>query len=252
MYEIIRVGVPARKQDTTQSFLDVINNIKTDPTCIGILTVDLNKPETQFEFNSAPYGYSYIINNLEQKFVSDELKTNVINVYPHIWEIHGGKTQELSVDNFLNYLDDQYKLFGFKRVYLFTCGSPFIYDMLSGIILNKRPMHIIDCESPIKICANNMKHFLGIESYVIHMTIPDNLQKQTLHIFPSISENYGINVDEYFIILSRMLSENDKFIYCNILNDGSSLLKCTSVSDAFNNINILKNNTIFTLGIYKL
>ena len=108
MYEIVRVGVPARKQDATKSFYDVVDDIKLGFS-VGLITSDLNS----FEKLSAPYGYNYLKTELSQTIVEENLKYNTLNVFTNIWDIHGGKTPEESIDNLISYFDSQ-KL---KKIY---------------------------------------------------------------------------------------------------------------------------------------
>ena len=70
MYEIVRVGVPARKQDATKSFYDVVDDIKLGFS-VGLITSDLNG----FEKLSAPYGYNYLKTKLSDtdKFLYAEI-----------------------------------------------------------------------------------------------------------------------------------------------------------------------------------
>jgi hypothetical protein len=252
LYEIVRVGVPARKQDVTQSFLDVIQNIKSKSDCVGISTVDFKNPATRFEYLSAPYGYSHILNSLNTKPVEPNLFSGVLNIYSNVWDIHSGKTMSLSVDNLLNYFNDQHKILHFKTLYIFTCGSPFMHDMLTHIISQKRTINIIDAESPIRICSNIMKEYLNIDNYIIHNEIPQKLEDYTLNIFPGISKNYGINIKVVFDILKTITSEQDMFLYSNILEDGSSYLNCIKFKEALDNLNFFANTeNNLTYGIYK-
>lgn len=252
LYEIVRVGVPARKQDVTQSFLDATQNIKTRTDCIGILTVDLDNPLMKFEYLSAPYGYNYMVSLLQRVPVLPNLTTGVLNTYSNIWQIHSGNTPSESVDNLLKYFDDQQKTIGFKTLYIFTCGSPLISDMLTNIISTKRPLNIIDAESPIRICSNIMKDYLNLETYLIHNTIPETIESNMLNVFPGISKNYGININVVFDILKTMISETDMFLYSNILEDGSCYVKCMSFKQALEDLSFFENTeNNLTYGIYK-
>jgi len=252
LYEIVRVGVPARKQDVTQSFLDATQNIKTRTDCIGILTVDLDNPLMKFEYLSAPYGYNYMVSLLQRVPVLPNLTTGVLNTYSNIWQIHSGNTPSESVDNLLKYFDDQQKTIGFKTLYIFTCGSPLISDMFTNIISTKRPLNIIDAESPIRICSNIMKDYLNLETYLIHNTIPEIIESNMLNVFPGISKNYGININVVFDILKTMISETDMFLYSNILEDGSCYVKCMSFKQALEDLSFFENTeNNLTYGIYK-
>lgn len=250
-YEIIRVGVPARKQDVTQSFLDSIQHIKNSKDAIGLVTVDFSK--SSFEYSTAPYGYRLIFDTLQTYNVDINLKPNVLNCFGDVWDRLGASTPNESVSKLLEFFDMQYNMLKYKHLYLFTNGSPFIFDDLTNILTTQRTLNIIDCESPIKICANNMKEYLNLQTYIIHNTIPEKLENKKLHVFPCISENYGINVDSYFNVLGNIVSKDDKFLYCSILEDGSSYLKCMSFTDATIGIDTFKNtNNAFTFGVYKL
>jgi len=252
MYELVRVGVPARKQDVTQSFLDVIENIKSKSECVGISTVDFENPSTRFEYLSAPHGYAHMLKYLNTKHVESNLVTGVLNIYSNIWDIHSGQTPSISVDNLLRYFDTQQNILQFKTVYIFTCGSHFVNDMFTNIISQKRPINIIDAESPIRICSNIMKDYLNLDNYIIHNDLPKKLEDNTLNIFAGISKNYGININVVFDILKTIVSDNDMFLYSNILEDGSSYLKCISFKNALDDLQFFVNTeNNLTYGIYK-
>jgi hypothetical protein len=249
-YEITRVGVPSRKQDVSQSFLNVVDNIVSGNS-ISLVTVDFNNPNTKFEYLGAPYGYQYILNKLNTSLVLDNLKYNVLNTYPNIWDIHGGIDPNDSINNFLEYLDSQQEILNFNNVYIFTCGSPLVNDDFTNILLQKIPLNIINCKSPIHICSNNIKDFLNLNKYNIHNIIPYTLDRNVLHVFPGISKNYGINITKVFELFNDLVSPNDVFLYSNILEDGSSYVKSMSFKQALEDVaffeNIEKN---LTYGIY--
>lgn len=252
LYELVRVGVPARKQDVTQSFLDVIENIKSKSDCVGICTADFENPLTRFEYLSAPYGYNQILKSLITKPVELNLVTGVLNIYSNVWDIHAGQTPSISVDNLLKYFDMQHNNLQFKTLYIFTCGSPFVNDMFTNITSQKRPINIIDAESPIRICSNIMKDYLNLDNYIIHNDMPNKLQTNTLNIFAGISKNYGININVVFDVLKTMVSDDDLFLYSNILEDGSSYLKCISFKNALDDLQFFVNTeNNLTYGIYK-
>lgn len=254
LYEIVRVGVPARKQDVTQSFLVAIENIKTKNDCIGISTVDFNNTITKFEYLSAPYGYNHIITSLRSVPVVSDLNIGVLNTYSNVWQIHGGKNPAESVDNLIKYFDEQHKILSFKTLYMFTCGSPLVHDIFTNIMSTKRPMNIIDAESPIRICSNAMKDYLNTHTYLIHNVnaMPEIIESNTLNVFPGISKNYGININVVFDILKTLVSETDMFLYSNILEDGSCYVKCMSFKQALEDLSFFDNTeNNLTYGIYK-
>ena len=250
MYELIRVGVPARRQDITQSFLDAISSIKNG-TAIGLITVDLNNSETKFEYLSAPYGYQHIIKELELDTVNSDLKYFVLNTYANIWNIHGGSTPNNSIDNLLKYFDDQHNKLNFKKLYFLTCGSPYISDAVTSILIQKRTVSVIDAESPIRICSNNMKEYLNVDDYAIHSSIPYTLERNMLHVLPCISKNYGINITELFNLLNEQVKQSDIFLYSTILEDGSSYVKSMSFKQALEDILFFQTTEKnLTYGIY--
>lgn len=248
MYEITRVGVPARKQDVTQSFLTAVDSIKNG-NAIGLVTVDFK--QAQFELLTAPYGYSYLLNTLKQTPVETDLSTGVLNTFGNVWSKFAGETPYNSVENLVEFFNDQHKKLEFKHIYIFTCGSPYVSDMITGILPQIRQMNIIDCESPIKICSRVMQEYLNLNEYSIAVKPPRVILPKVLTVFPGISEHYGINIDEFFNALKNILSEKDMFLYTTIIEDGSTYLKTMSFKQALENIDYFKTSKqLLTYGIY--
>ena len=73
MYEIIRVGLPLRKQDVNNSFLESLDYIKSG-NGVGVITSD--PFITNFEYLSAPYGYQLLYKTLSAKTVTDNSAKN--------------------------------------------------------------------------------------------------------------------------------------------------------------------------------
>jgi hypothetical protein len=249
MYEITRVGVPTRKQDATISFIKAIESIRAEEA-IGLVTVNFDN--SPFELKAAPYGYSYLIEKLKIKNVDTDLSEGILNCFGNIWNVVSGDTPYDAVKNMVTYFDQQQKKLGFNQIYIFTCGSPYISDMLTSILPQIRQMNIIDCESPIKICSKIMQEYLNLETCKISFTPPVSLSSDTLTVFPGISEHYGINTNEFFNALKTELAEDDMFLYVTLIDDGSAYMKCMNFKQALENVeNFIKTDQLITYGVYK-
>ena len=73
MYEIIKVGIPLQSKDITSEFLNVVDEIKNNPECIAIATVDYS----DHEMSIAPAGNKLLVDNLQFKQYNKNLQKNL-------------------------------------------------------------------------------------------------------------------------------------------------------------------------------
>ena len=266
MYEVYRVGLPIRDIDTSDSFLEVIEKIKTDNKCFGMTTVDFNK--FTLEQNTAPTGYNLLFKNFKFEPVQEMMKSGIINTYGKIWDIpsENGRFRD---HNFLSqkmfeFLDEQYIKTKFSRVYMFTPGSPYIFDLFTNGMRRIRPVSVIDCLSAITICRQDMiknnelckKHIM--REYTIDFLQNTNriIVEDHINIFGSIDNNRNHNTKfpmlyQFFLDMKELLADNDIFMYTTIKSDGV-YTKSLTFKEAFDNYNFFANcKDILTYGVYK-
>jgi hypothetical protein len=266
MYEIYRVGIPLRDFDISNSFLEVIENIKTNNNHVGLTTVDFDK--FTMEKMTAPAGYNLLFNTFKFESFNGSLKSGIINTYGKIWDIpnESGKFRDnmfLSKQMF-KFLDENYSKNKFSRVYMFTPGSPYIYDLFTNGMRRIRPISLIDAPSAITICRRDMeeKSNLGKPSKLREYTL-DFLQnasrtitKEHINIFGSIdnTRNYNTNVPmlyQFFLDIRELLNDDDIFMYTTIKLDGVHTT-ITTFKEAFNNYSFFANSKdILTYGVYR-
>ena len=263
-FEITRVGIPIRKSDVTQSFINVLDDIKNNKA-IALMTADyIGDVSINTEYLSAPAGHNILFNNFKFEQYDTDLKYGVINTYGKIWTVNNGVHRDgpVVVSHLLNLLDKEYEKLKFKHVYMFTPGSPYVYDMFTEFIRRKRALNIVDSVSSIHVCAEIMSEYLNLDRYAIRQYVPDFIEKKDptlrsgLNIFGSISNNYNHNtgipmIEHFFNSLQMVMTENDMLLYANV-DDDSVMLKTASLKDMINNIDYFSNpDKILTYGVFK-
>ena len=265
-FEITRVGIPIRNTDVTESFLDVIEKIKTGDNCIALMTADyLGLDHTSNpEYLSAPAGHEILFKILSFEQYDGNLKYGIINTFGRIWNINDGIQRDgpTIISYLFNFLQQEYKKLKFKHVYMFTPGSPYMYDMFTDFIKRKRALNIIDARSSIHISTTLMSEYLNVGRFNIREYVPDFIEgkdpslKPGLNLFGEISNNYNHNcgmpmIEHFFMSLRNLLEDSDIFLHVNVGSD-SVFLKSSTFIEALNNIEYFSNpDKILTYGVYK-
>lgn len=264
-FEITRVGIPIRNTDVTPSFLEVIEKLKTSEDSIALMTADyIGDLSNNPEYLSAPAGHDIISNSFEFRVFDGNLKYGVINTFGRIWNINDGLHRDgPGIISFLfNFLQQEYKKLKFKHVYMFTPGSPYMYDMFTEFIRRKRALNIIDARSSIHISTTLMSEYLNVGRFSIREYIPDFIEDKDptlrpgLNVFGGISNNYNHNtgipmVEHFFKSLRNVMDDDDIFLYSNVGRD-SVYVKGVSFAEALNSIDYFSNpDKILTYGVYK-
>jgi hypothetical protein len=265
MYEIIRVGIPIRECDITESFINIVNEIKTSPDCIALCTVDYGGDVTKHsEYISSPAGHKILFDNIPFVKFNGKFTANSINTIGFIWQIRqdGGLPREgnFVVNYLLNFLDNH--ISKYKKVYMFTTGSPHFYDMFTFYIKKVRPVSIIDTCSAITLCSNKMSEITNLpvidRSYLVDFIDNKNntIIPNVINLFGAISNNYTPNIsmtliDHFFMNMKKHLSPNDMFYY-SYVNNTEVELEIISFQEALNNIEYFSTtDKILTYGVYK-
>jgi len=265
-FEITRVGIPIRNTDITQSFLEVVNKLKTSNDCIALMTADYLGIDhsSNPEYLSAPSGHEILFKEFEFNVYDGNLKYGVMNTFGRIWNINDGIQRDgpTIISYLFNFLQQEYKKLKFKHVYMFTPGSPYVYDMFTEFIKRKRALNIIDARSSIHISTTLMSEYLNVGRFNIREYIPDFIEekdpslKPGLNVFGGISNNYNHNsgmpmIEHFFKSLKSLLDINDLFLYSNIGKD-DVFLKAVTFEEALNNVEYFSNpDMILTYGVFK-
>lgn len=265
-YEITRVGIPIRNTDITSSFLEVIEKLKTRDDCIGLMTADYlgANHSSNPEYLSAPAGHELLFKEFNFEMYNGDLKYGIMNTFGRIWNINDGihRDGQTIISYLFNFLQQEHRKLNFKHVYMFTPGSPYVYDMFTEFIKRKRALNIIDARSSIHISTVYISEYLNVGKYNVREYIPDFIEgkepvlKLGINIFGGISNSYNHNtgmpmIEHFFKSLRNLLNDNDKFLYVSVGSD-SVFLKCTTFIEALNNIEYFSNpDKILTYGVYK-
>lgn len=240
MFEIIRVGIPLRSSDITTAFINVVDDITLSNDCIAVSTVDYSAdPTMDPDYKSAPAGHKFLFNNLYFKQFDNELKFNVVNTMGYIWTMKNPQGQFRDGDflslHLLELFERLYQQTPFKRVYMFTPGSPHIMDAFTNSMPKFHPVSVIDTYSSITIIGKAMQKHVNqpykLRHYnmdFIHGPLNKTIMPGYINLFGGISKGYDYNqrtplVLHFFQELRKILKDTDWFMYSTIKNDDVSL-----------------------------
>jgi len=265
-YEIVRVGIPIRKQDISISFLEAIDNIKNRTDCIAMTTVHYPNED----IISSPAGHKILFDNLQFIPFTGTMEYNKVNTY-NIWEIKNERGEYRDpyyiVQHLLSVLENQFNKLGFNRVYMFTPGSPNVYDGITNFLQKIRSVSVIDATSSIHIIADRLLELNPEIKYTkIRNYVPDFLQnlnrtiaEDRINIFGSIDNRRNYNtklpmLNQFFEDLREILNDNDIFWYCTIRDcEDTPIVTKLTFKEAYDNIDMFINSgDIYTYGVYKL
>lgn len=231
MYELIKVGIPLQTKDITNKFLNVIHEIKNNPNCIAISTVDYSK----YELDIAPAGNYIILNNLQFKPYTNTFQLNCINTMGFLW----GNVRDIPqlVNNLITLLDTEHQRLKFKKVYILAGGSPLCGDSIT-LCLSKirKDLKIIDTNS----CINTAYSSLNLKTpWVEHNYIHNCIRKQELlvlditkiNIFLCLQKIYEYKnihiLNKFFEDIKQYYKETDVIKLVNITADTCEIISLT-------------------------
>lgn len=266
MYEIIRVGVPIKSEGITQKFLNVLEEIKHNVDCIAVSTTNYD----QSEFDLAPAGTSLLLKKLQVSDFNVSLKPNVINTIGFIWDVKDefGETRNgNTIANYiLNFLDEQYDKLKFKKVYMFTPGSPNYYDSITLVLKELRDISIVDTKSSIEYCIDEMKKVVGnisVDDRNYHTDFLEkykninnkNIDVNKLNVFSCLQGGYKINGNSimkmFFDDMTKYFNEEDTFISVHIGENYNDVIVSDFRNAKINMVEIENYPHMLTFGITK-
>lgn len=266
MYEIIRVGVPIKKQDIQKEFLDILEEIKRSKDCISVSTTYYDRSE----YDLAPAGTEVLLNSLPVVDFFDKFQYNCINTIGFIWKLknNDGETRDLKqIITYLNkFLDDQHKLLNFKKVYMFTPGSPNYSDSITLELRKIRDISIVNTKSSIEYAIEEMKKVVGnveFEYRNYHTDFLERFKKQNnkiihinkLNVFCCLQGGYKIDnrsiMELFFDDMSNYFNKDDIFISVHI-GDPENIVIVSDFYNARLNMKDIENYPhMLTFGIIR-
>jgi hypothetical protein len=247
-YEITKVGIPIRDIDINDQFITAVNHAKAANAVILISS----------PLEDSPAGSEI----LKKEFINSSkvLKYNVFDTANDAPNTDPKNFLKQKVVRLLRYLDEQHAVLKFDHVYIFSVGSPHLYDIFTDYIPEYRELHIIDAKSSLHVCGEEFSKYLQCNEYSIRNFHVDfihkfeNILHPGLSIFGCIDQIYANQnntsiVDQFFNTMMQQTNETDKFLIANI--------HCTGVMiQQFNPKNykqVLAEHPgeTFTYGVYK-
>ena len=268
MFDLVRVGIPIRDSFISDTFINIVNEIKQSTNCIAVSTVDYTDGKYNTDYRSAPAGHNILFNNLKFKKFDGKLDYNVINTLGFIWDVQTPAGVNRDSDFISLYLLEFFKKqqdeLKFNTVYMFTPGSPHIWDMFTHSMPKYYPVSVIDTYSSLTIVGNKMREYFDnkIQYKLRHynmdfITQPNKVIYQgVINIFGGIANGYNHNqgiplVEHFFLEMRKVLLDDDLFLYCTI-TENETQLTVIPFKNAFEKRNIFSNaNDIITYGVYK-
>lgn len=262
MYKVIKVGIPIRECDISDEFINAVNELKTDSSCIGITTVGYSGDiADNAEYNCAPAGHNYIFSQMPFVKYNYKLNPECITYLENFWGIQDfngmHRNADFLTDVLLMTLDKHHKETGFKKVFIFSQGSPLYTDGITDLLSKKVDLGIIDTKSSLDVCkeifeqilvSENLKHIKVITGNYWDDFLYKNtttIDGGTLTIFSAINNVYNTNVkmplvDHFFINMRRVLNPND-IIFSVQIGVTENIIKRFSISDYENHIHEYTN-----------
>jgi len=279
MYEIVKVGIPIRECDITDEFINCINELKTNPDCVGISLVGYPGSYSDIinqnvEYKSSPAGHEYIFKHLRIQSYIDTFDPCCITTLENLWRIpdlHGMyRNQSFLTDILIMILNTSHIKTRFKKVFIFSQGSPLCHDGITEELLLKSNLKIIDTKSSIDICNDafydllNKRNLSNIKvinrdywKEFIFNEISAGIESEKLHVFPLIHNLYNLNlkiplIDHFFTTLEKYLKPTD-IVFSIYIDSTDVIIKEFNFEEYRDYIMFYKDNTkTNTFGILKL
>lgn len=247
-YEITKVGIPIRELDVTQRFVDIVNLAKNTNSVIIISS----------PFEESPAGSKI----LKDVFANSNkiLDFNVLDAPEDVVDSNPANFLKHKVTRLLNFLDEQHSVLKFEHVYMFSSGSPHLYDIFTRYIPEYMKLHVVDAKSSFHICGEALSRYLGCDTYEIRNFHSDFLYRfdtvlySGLSIFGCIDQAYATQndkplIDSFFRTMKQYTDEKDVFLLATVHDLGVTIQQF----DPNNYRQVLDKYKDMTLtyGIYK-
>lgn len=247
-YEITKVGIPIRDIDINEQFITAVNHAKNSNAVILISS----------PYEDSPAGSEI----LKKEFFNSSkvLKYNVFDTATNAVTTNPITFLKRKVTKLLQYLDDHYAVLKFDHVYMFSVGSPHLYDIFTNYIPEYRQLHIVDAKSSLHICGEELSKYLQCDGYSIRNFHVDFIHKFENVLYPGLSifgcidqiyanQNNISIVDQFFNIMMQQTNENDKFLIANV--HGTGVLIKTFDPRNYKQVLLEHPGETFTYGVYK-
>ena len=193
MFEIIRVGIPIRDCDVTESFKSVLADIKSNQHVRALVTVDYDGDLSQHQdWISAPAGHD-LLSEIGFSRYTGQLRPYTVNTIGFLWNRPKFGSQALwgqqIVEDFLKFVYSRCDQ-DVQRVYVFTPGSPWWYDLFSQYMRHQHTMNIIDCPSSIIVARDTLQTHTGRPVRIRHY-VQDFVDGAMPQILPNVINLFG-------------------------------------------------------------
>jgi len=247
-YQITKVGIPIRNVDINEQFTTAVSFAKQSNAVLLISS----------PLDDSPAGSKI----LEDEFLHSGkvLKYNVFDTDNDVHDANPKNFLKNKVIRLLKYLDDRHAELNFDHVYMFSAGSPHLYDIFTHYIPEYRELHIIDAKSSLHVCGEELSKHLQCDGYKIRNFHADfisrfeNVLYPGLSIFGCIDQIYANNttesiVDQFFNVMMQHTNANDIFLIASVHRDSVLITEF----DPKNYKQVLEQHAgkTLTYGVYK-
>ncbi len=217
MRKVIIVGIPILHSTISDKFLSIIEEIKTNKSCIAICTAP-----SETDYIQSPAG-SKLLNEIPRVSFNENLYPLHINDITGIWNLKGkySKRNASKTSNaFLEFIQEQLDTKDFNKYYIFVPGSPSCSSVITNALAVLEP-EIVETPASIDI----FKHCLSdkVVGAFEHVNYADRFVYEDNILQPKKNykriDNTLVNI---FTCLQSMYDFNDKIIMQEFVNDMSS------------------------------
>jgi len=247
-YQITKVGIPIRDVDINEQFTTAVNHAKAANAVILISS----------PLEDSPAGSEI----LKKEFINSSkvLKYNVFDTANDAPNTDPTNFLKQKVVRLLRHLDEQHTILKFDQVYIFSAGSPHLYDIFTHYIPEYRELHIVEAKSSLHVCGEELSKYLQCDGYQIRNFHSDfinrfeNVLYPGLSIFGCIDQIYANNttesiVDQFFNVMMQHTNANDIFLIASVHRDSVLITEF----DPKNYKQVLEQHAgkTLTYGVYK-
>jgi hypothetical protein len=247
-YEITKVGIPIRDIDINDQFITAVNHAKAANAVILISS----------PLEDSPAGSEI----LKKEFINSSkvLKYNVFDTANDAPNTDPTNFLKQKVVRLLRHLDEQHTILKFDQVYIFSAGSPHLYDIFTHYIPEYRELHIVDAKSSLHVCGEELSKYLQCDGYQIRNFHSDFINRFENVLYPGLSifgcidqiyanQNNESIVDQFFNTMMRHTNNNDVFLLASVRS--TDVLIKTFDPRNYKQVLAEHPGETFTYGVYK-
>jgi hypothetical protein len=233
-YEIVRIGIPIKREHITDEFLEVLTDLKSNPETIGVVTTS-HSPGSK-EYENAPAGGKLLLGH-------------TLHDCSFIWTAN--RDPKVAILKLVEHLNSLHAELNFKKVYMFAAGSPNYSDSITLMLRQLCPITVIDSPSSVDLAIAEMKKVLGdvevdIRNYHYDFIIKDNkyVDSTKLGVWSCLQQGYEVNgkciLEMFFNDTKSLISDDAYLIGVNIGEEKNTTI-ITTVGEVKKNISRIYN-----------